>query len=419
MPDHNSTPVELAEHARPTGPGLRDVWSRALIRRLERVTQGRLTLIAPDRSVQCFGRPAAEPAASVAIHDPRVARNLVLGGSIGFAEAYMDGVWDSPDIVALIGFAIANERALGLDADGHIALRLIERVRHVLHRNSRRGSRYNIAYHYDLGNAFYAAWLDRGMTYSAAMFAAPDESLETAQARKYHEVAALLELAPGQSLLEIGCGWGGFAELAAGDYRCKVTGLTLSRTQRDYAQDRLVRQELGARAAITLADYRDAAGSYDRIASIEMIEAVGEKHWPVYFARLRRLLAPGGIAVLQAITIADERFESYRRCPDFIQRHIFPGGMLPSRATLHRAAAAAGLALVEGVRFGQSYAHTLALWQQRFQAAWPRIAALGFDRRFKRMWEYYLAYCEAGFRTGTLDVALYRFEHAVSGRSPV
>jgi len=287
---------------------------------------------------------------------------------------------------------------------------LIERVRHTFRRNTRRGSQRNIAYHYDLGNEFYALWLDRGMTYSSALFENAREPLEAAQQRKYDRVAALLELEPGQSVLEIGCGWGGFAEEAAGRHGCSVVGLTLSRAQREYAEARLARAGLADKTRIRLEDYRDARGIFDRIASIEMIEAIGYEHWPVYFARLHKLLRPKGIAVLQAITIADERFESYRRCPDFIQRYIFPGGMLPAPGILRREVERAGFRFVEGPRFASSYALTLALWQERFQAAWPRIAALGFDRRFKRMWEYYLAYCEAGFRSGTLDVGLFRLE---------
>lgn len=405
MYEQNS--AKLAASPAAAAPELGDLWSRALLKRLQRIEHGRLTLVTPGGTVLGFGGISAEPAVTIAIHDAAVARRLIFGGTIGFGEAYMDGLWDSPDLVALILLAVANERALGLDDDTSVAMRLVERVRHALRRNSRRGSARNIAYHYDLGNDFYAAWLDPGMTYSAAMFASETDSLETAQQRKYARVAALLELAPGQSVLEIGCGWGGFAELAAAR-GSRVTGLTLSRAQRDYARARL--HSAGLAAEIWLQDYRDVPGRYDRIASIEMIEAVGEKQWPLYFGRLRELLAPGGIAVLQAITIDEARFASYRRCPDFIQRYIFPGGMLPSPTALRRATAAAGLRLVEGPRFGLSYARTLALWQTQFQAAWPRIAALGFDRRFKRMWEYYLAYCEAGFRARTLDVGLYRLE---------
>jgi cyclopropane-fatty-acyl-phospholipid synthase len=410
MRDQNSANI-VAEHAsHGAAPEFQDVWSRVLLKRLPLLERGRLTLLTPGQAVLAFGAAGAEPSVSIAIHDAKVARQVVLGGTIGFAESYMDGLWDCPDLVGLVMLAIANERVLGLDRDGHLVLRLVERARHALRRNTRRGSARNIAYHYDLGNAFYGAWLDPGMTYSSGMFAERSDDLETAQHRKYSKVAEFLELAPGQGVLEIGCGWGGFAEFAAGAHGCTVTGLTISREQRDFAAKRLKRGGLAPRTEIRLQDYRDADGQYDRIASIEMIEAVGEKHWATYFGRLRTLLKPGGVAVLQAITIADGRFESYRRCPDFIQRYIFPGGMLPAPSVLRQASARAGLALVEGPRFAPSYARTLALWQERFQAAWPRIAALGFDRRFKRMWEYYLAYCEAGFRAGALDVGLYRLE---------
>lgn len=421
MPDQTSPNLAAARERVPlaqpirrdggTGAGeLNDLWSRALLKRLKRLAFGHLTVVTPRGAALSFGAEGTGPSVRIAIHDPRVARNVVFGGTIGFAEAYMDGAWDCPDVVGLIMLALANERALGLDHDGHIVLRFMERVRHGLRRNSRRGSERNIAHHYDLGNAFYAAWLDPGMTYSAAMFDGGANDLETAQQRKYQAVAGLLELLPGQDVLEIGCGWGGFAEFAAGIHRTKVTGLTLSREQHDYALKRMASCGLASAVTIRLEDYRDAVGIYDRIASIEMIEAVGAENWATYFGRIRALLRPKGIAVVQAITIADERFESYRRCPDFIQRYIFPGGMLPSPSALRAAVAGAGLALVEGPRFAASYARTLGLWQQRFQAAWPDIAALGFDRRFKRMWEYYLAYCEAGFRAGTLDVGLYRLE---------
>jgi cyclopropane-fatty-acyl-phospholipid synthase len=391
----------------------RDFWSRALLRGLQGITHGRLTLLTPDNAVHKFGDPNGELQATIALRHKRLARRLLLGGSVGFAEAYMDGDCDSPDLVALIRLALANDRSMGVaDDEGVLTHRLIDRLRHLLNPNTRRGSRRNIAYHYDLGNEFYARWLDRGMTYSSAIFDERTETLEAAQDAKYRKVIEFLELEPGQNLLEIGCGWGGFAELAAGQHGCRVTGLTLSRQQHQFATERLAAAGLGERTEIRLQDYRDVTGAFDRIASIEMLEAVGEVHWPIYFSRLRERLKPGGIAVLQVITIADHRFAAYRRSADFIQRYIFPGGMLPSPTVMREMSAQAGLRLVEGPRFADSYARTLGLWQERFQSSWPAIAALGFDRRFKRMWEYYLAYCEAGFRTGALDVGIYRLERA-------
>jgi cyclopropane-fatty-acyl-phospholipid synthase len=410
MRDQNTANFAAERVARTRRGDLTDLWSRALMKQLALLEHGRLTLVTPNQSVLAFGHAGAEPSISIAVHDSRVARRMILGGTIGFAEAYMDGWCDCPDLMGLVMLAIANERAFGLEYDGSIGARIVERIRHALRGNTRNGSARNIAYHYDLGNAFYTSWLDPSVTYSSAMFGEGADDLEAAQRRKDVAVADLLELAPGHALLEIGCGWGGFAEYAAGTRGATVTGLTISREQHDYATKRLARTGLAQQAQIRLQDYRDTEGSYDRIASIEMIEAVGEKHWPIYFERLRSLLKPGGIAVLQAITIADHRFESYRRCPDFIQRYIFPGGMLPAQSVMRQAAARAGLAFVEGPRFALSYARTLALWQERFQAAWPSIAALGFDRRFKRMWEFYLAYCEAGFRSGNLDVGHYRLE---------
>jgi cyclopropane-fatty-acyl-phospholipid synthase len=345
---------------------------------------------------------------TVTIHRRRTARRLALGGSLGFAEAFMEGDWECSDLTQLILLAIANERQLGLDKDGIWAVRMMNRVWHFLHRNSRRGSRRNIAYHYDLGNEFYGQWLDPGMTYSSALFETPEQDLRAAQDAKNQQVAALLGLAAGQRVLEIGCGWGGFAQLAAGEHGCDVTGITLSQQQHGYATARLQHAGLADRTEIRLQDYRDTPGSFDRIASIEMFEAVGEAHWPVYFDRIRQLLVPGGVAVLQIITIAEARFAGYRAAPDFIQRYIFPGGMLPTRTILRELAGKAGLGFSEGPLFARSYARTLALWRERFDAAWPAIVPLGFDMRFKRMWQYYMSYCEAGFLAGTLDVGMYR-----------
>jgi cyclopropane-fatty-acyl-phospholipid synthase len=285
-------------------------------------------------------------------------------------------------------------------------------LRHLARRNTRRGSRRNIAFHYDLGNDFYALWLDPGMTYSSAVFDAAGQSLQDAQDAKYRRLAESLDLKPGHHVLEIGCGWGGFAMTAARDYGCRVTAITLSGEQRRYAEERVRRAGLSDRIEVRLQDYRDVTGRFDRIASIEMFEAVGEERWPIFFNTVRERLKPGGVAGLQVITIEDGRYEAYQRSADFIQRYIFPGGMLPSPSALAAAIDRAGLTLNNVFAFGPSYAETLAAWQGRFQRAWPQIRQLGFDGRFKRLWEFYLAYCEAGFRAGAIDVAHYRIERA-------
>ncbi|HEX2561262.1 cyclopropane-fatty-acyl-phospholipid synthase family protein, partial [Phenylobacterium sp.] len=262
----------------------------------------------------------------------------------------------------------------------------------------------NIHAHYDLGNAFYSRWLDETMTYSSARYAAPGQPLSEAQRNKYRTLAQSIGLQSGQHVLEIGCGWGGFAEFAAGEVGAKVTGITISREQYDFARERLFRQGLNEKAEIRFVDYRDVDGQFDRVASIEMFEAVGEKYWPAYFGKIAQVLSPGGRAGLQIITIKDELFEGYRRRMDFIQKYIFPGGMLPSEARLARETRAAGLTWEGLSRFGLDYADTLADWRRRFDGAWDEIRPLGFDERFRRLWRFYLSYCEAGFRTGQTNV---------------
>ena len=282
--------------------------------------------------------------------------------------------------------------------------RLWERLRHCLNANSCKGSRRNIAHHYDLGNAFYGLWLDETMTYSSALFRSGRESLADAQQNKYAAICDRLAPAPGDRVLEIGCGWGGFAEYAIRERGVRVTGLTISREQHDYARRRLFEAGLAERAEIVLRDYREERGTYDAIASIEMIEAVGEKYWPVYFSTLHERLRPNGVAALQAITISDRLFPQYRTSADFLQKYIFPGGMLPSPAALHDRSAAAGLKTIGTEAFADSYSRTLRTWRHQFNARWDRIAALGFDDRFRRMWNFYLAASAAGFASGATDV---------------
>jgi len=370
----------------------------------QRLTVGSLALTLPSGTQHVLTGPQPGPHAALRLHTSRALRRLLLGGVVGLAEAYMDGDWDSPDLTALLELGDRNDRAQADSLEGHGMVRLMRRLWHRSRENTRRGSRRNIAAHYDLGNAFYSRWLDAGMTYSAALYAGPQDSLAAAQDRKYRALADDIGLAPGMTVLEIGCGWGGFAEIAARDYGARVVGLTLSREQHDWAVRRMAQAGLGDRVEIRLQDYRDVQGSFDRIVSIEMIEAVGERWWPTYFATLHDRLKPGGKAGLQAITIADERFSAYRAGCDFIQRYVFPGGMLPSPAALRQQAERAGLTLATTRCFGADYERTLAEWGRAFAEAWPTIQPLGFDTRFRRLWEFYIAYCRAGFRTDAIDV---------------
>lgn len=374
-----------------------------------KIEVGRLSLVLPDGSQHAFGDGADDDIRAVLrINRPRTVRRLLLGGTRGFAEAYMDGDWESPDLATFLRLAQANETALGRSIEGGRLGRWLDRLRHLKRANTRRGSRRNIAYHYDLGNAFYGLWLDRSMTYSAAFFDRPGLSLAAAQERKLRRLADRIELRPGMRILEIGCGWGSFALLAARDYGCHVTAITISPSQWSFTREQVRRAQLDHLIDVRLMDYRDVGGRYDRIVSIEMFEAVGEEHWGLFFDVLRERLEPGGVAGLQIITIDDERFEAYRSAADFIQAYIFPGGMLPAPAVLRRESERVGLRLESCEPFGWSYADTLTAWRARFQRAWPRIQGLGFDLRFRRMWEFYLAYCETGFRLGTIDVAQYR-----------
>jgi cyclopropane-fatty-acyl-phospholipid synthase len=386
--------------------------SRLLVNLASRIEVGQLSLMLPKGvNTVVTGRLKPDSRAVLDVRNPwALLRRVALKGSNGFAEAYVDGQWDSPDLVALLQIALESEPAMGKPVRGLGLARAVDRLWHVVRANTRRGSRRNIAFHYDLGNDFYDLWLDPGMTYSSALFDTAGQSLVDAQDNKYRRLADSLGLRPGHHVLEIGCGWGGFAMMAARDYGCRVTAITLSEQQLRYAEDRVRRAGLADRVEVRLQDYRDVPGQFDRIASIEMFEAVGEERWPVFFDTVRERLKLGGIAALQVITIEDSRFEQYRRSADFIQRYIFPGGMLPSPSALARAIDRAGLTLSDVFAFGPSYAETLAAWQRRFQRSWPQIRRLGFDGRFKRLWELYLAYCEAGFRAGAIDVAHYRIE---------
>jgi cyclopropane-fatty-acyl-phospholipid synthase len=389
--------------------------ARVLTALLVRLAYGAVELVAPDGARRAFG-PGGAPAprarnvpAVLQFHDWKVAADALKGGDVAFAESYIEGRWDTPDLTQLLTVLAANQPALERAFYGHWWTRSLLRLKHYMNSNTRRQARRNIVAHYDLGNDFYRLWLDPTMSYSSALFDGDFErSMADAQQAKYERLLGELALAPGARILEIGCGWGGFAETAAraGHH---VTGISLSDAQTAYARARLDDAGLAARVDLRLQDYRDVRGQFDGVASIEMFEAVGERYWPAYFAAVRDALRPGGRACIQAISIADDRFEQYRTQSDFIQQYIFPGGMLASKTRLVAAAHAAGLALERVHAFGHDYAETLKRWLAAFDASLPAIRALGFDERFIRCWRFYLAYCAAGFDTETTDVAQYTF----------
>jgi cyclopropane-fatty-acyl-phospholipid synthase len=391
-------------------PGEGAAWLFAVDRLARRLKRGRLTLIRPDGRQRLYEGAEPGPEATVLMRSPVTARRLLLSGAVGFGEAFVDGLWDTPDLESVLKLALANDDQLSIARIGSGLGRLANTLRHRRNANTRAGSRRNIAAHYDIGNEFYSRWLDGTMTYSAALWARTDDTLDAAQANKYRRMCQDLDLKPGQQVLEIGCGWGGFAEVAAREFGARVTGITLSREQLAFARARVARAGLSDRVAFEFIDYRDVQGQFDAIASIEMFEAVGEAHWPVYFDTLRQRLKPGGRAALQVITIEESRFEDYRANADFIQTHVFPGGMLPTKAHLRTGLSDAGLTVADERAFGLDYARTLGLWREAFEAAWPDILAAdtGFDERFRRLWLYYLGYCKAGFEHGSIDVVQIR-----------
>ena len=389
--------------------------ARLIIRMMQKLSIGSLTVRFPDGQSQRFGHGA--PHAEIALANWNVCDAALKSGDIGFGETYIAGDWTTPDLLALMNVMVANRNNIEAVIYGTWWGRILYRVRHLLRRNTRTGSKKNIHAHYDIGNAFYRSWLDESMTYSAALFDdarhAADASsrddfaaLPCAQRRKYERVLDRLALAPGSHVLEIGCGWGGFAEAAArrGHH---VTGLTLSREQLELARARMDEQGLDGQVELALCDYRDARGRYDGIASIEMFEAVGERYWPDFFAAIRDRLAAGGRATIQTITIAEHLFDDYRKSSDFIQQYIFPGGMLPSVTAFTTAARAAGLRVVDQFAFGQDYARTLAAWMGRFAERERDVRGAGFDTAFIRTWNFYLAYCAAAFRFENTDVVQF------------
>ncbi|MBP8061711.1 MAG: class I SAM-dependent methyltransferase [Polaromonas sp.] len=403
--------------------------ARSAFKLLARLKHGTLTLQLPGGSIQRFGS-GAEPMASLHLHNWNVCGAALRSGDIGFAESYIAGDWSTPQLTDLLRLLIVNRKEVEDVIYGTWLGRLAYRLKHLLNRNTKANSQKNIHAHYDLGNAFYELWLDGTMNYSSALFETPETSMKEAQNAKVRRALRMVQVQPGERVLEIGCGWGALAEMATTEFGASLVGVTLSTEQLQWAQARMARAgvppagEPGAAVTqdLRLQDYRDigvnqpADQSFDAICSIEMIEAVGREYWPTYFSTVARLLKPGGHACIQSIVIADELYERYIDSTDFIQQYIFPGGCLPSPSVFRAQAQAAGLEVVDEFAFGQDYAHTLQLWRAAFMAELPRVRQLGFDERFVRIWEFYLAYCEAAFAQANTDVVQYTLRKPPAAR---
>jgi cyclopropane-fatty-acyl-phospholipid synthase len=406
--------------------------ARAVVPRLldtlrESWTIGRLVVELPDGMRHSFGPESSPSHARIRVKSPAFFRRFLLGGDMGVGESYMDGEWEADDLATFLTLAAENEDRLAVVSPLTKALNLGNDVLHLFRRNTRRGSRKNIGAHYDLSNEFFGLFLDETLTYSSAVFDSEDQPLADAQRNKYRSLAEKARLGPGDHVLEVGCGWGGFALFAAREYGCRVTGITVSERQHSLARTRVAAAGLDNRIEIRLQDYRDVDGTFDKIVSIEMFEALGREHWPVFFAKLEQVLAPRGLVALQTISVPDHRFEDYARHCDWIQRYIFPGSLL---ASLHHVTGAMSRVSRLGVHhledIGPHYALTLARWRQTFLSKLEPVRALGFDDRFVRMWDYYLAACQAYFATrrlGDLQLVLTRPGNAslraIPARRPV
>ena len=368
---------------------------------------GNLTLNTPSGTTIVLTGEMAGPEAQLTLHDIRGLNRVLLAGDIGFFEGYRAGNWDTPDLHALLEVLSLNLDGIKILQDGGMFMNIVHAIQHALRPNNRAGAQKNIFSHYDIGNAFYALWLDESMTYSSGLFDKSD-NLEDAQRRKYEEIARVVDLKAGQSVLEIGCGWGGFAQFAASIIGAHVTCVTISKAQYDFTVERMRKLGLEDKVTVRLMDYRDIDGQYDAVVSIEMFEAVGEAYWGTYFEKVHSLLKPGGRAGLQIITIRDDLFDDYRGRTDFIQKYVFPGGMLPSLAKLGHHAKRVKMGFETVRQFGIDYATTLRHWTQRFEQAWGQDTFKGFDIDFKRLWNFYLAYCAAGFQSKRTDVVHVR-----------
>jgi cyclopropane-fatty-acyl-phospholipid synthase len=375
-----------------------------VFQRLRKLTEGRLVIRERER-VHAFGDDGNCNAA-IQVLDPRFYTAVAFGGHIGAAEAYANGWWDAADLTAVIRLFVRNRSAMnGLERGAARLIQPLRSLAHALHQNTRPGSRRNIEAHYDLGNDFFELFLDETLTYSSAYFERPDAKLADASRAKYDRICKKIELRPSDHVIEIGSGWGGFAIHAAKHYGCRVTTTTISREQYRLATQRIRDARLTQRVRVLLSDYRDLAGQYDKLVSIEMIEAVGHQFYDTYFAKCAELLTPSGLAAIQAITIQDRLYQEARRHVDFIKRYIFPGGCIPALAPLLQACSGTDLRLVHAEDFGVHYAHTLREWDRNFRRNRAAIAARGYDERFQRLWQFYFAYCAGGFEEGVIGVS--------------
>ena len=380
------------------------IWQISIDRMLQNLSIGSIKVTYPNNEKKIYKGKISGPIADVTFHTHKSIKNTILGGSIGFCEAVISGEISSKSLQKIAEIGASNESGLDTNGKGYKVFKLFNKFSHLFRNNSIKGAKRNISLHYDLGNDFYSYWLDETMTYSSAIFTKNNSHLKNAQLNKYDTIAKAVNIQKGEKILEIGCGWGGFLEFASKQYEAFVTSITVSKKQYEYTKNKIKQTNPKINPKVLLEDYRNIKGKFDKIVSIEMFEAVGENYWPIFFQQIKNLLKPNGAAALQVITINDEYFQNYRRYPDFIQKYIFPGGMLPSISSLEEPISNAGLKLISVKGFGKDYANTLAIWRKRFNQAWPEISKLGFDQKFKRMWNLYLCYCEGGFRAGSIDV---------------
>ncbi len=372
---------------------------------LSKIRYGELMVTFPSGVTKTYKGLSGDEKADLKIYNYKFISKILKRKSTGFAESYMDGDFSSSDLTKLLLISFKNEKYFLRNLKSNIFFNIYSKFKHFLNENTKKQSKKNIEYHYDLGNSFYDKWLDRSMTYSSAYFEKDNQNLFDAQINKYKQIANSLNLNENSKVLEIGCGWGGFSSYIAKNFKSKIDAITISKEQFKYASNRIQKEGLGEKVSIKYSDYRDIENKYSNIASIEMFEAVGKKYWEKYFSILKNSLVNSGKAALQIITIDDQRAVNYQRQPDFIQQYIFPGGMLPTKKELEEINRRIGLDFKELKSFGLSYAKTLNLWNQQFQNSWDDLSQLGFNKRFKRMWEFYLSYCETGFISKSTDVS--------------